>query len=81
MLTNDEMIEGRFLRWHKARVKVAWIKGHLEAGHIVDICTATRVTRCKPKHIDMFKATKTGAYMQAGKRWDCIDFCGFRAHA
>ena len=77
-MTNDEMKAGRFLRWHKARVKVAKIQAALRAGYQVNIHTATRVTVYKPGKgfEDMFKANRTGAYVQHGKRWDCIDFCG-----
>ena len=29
--------------------------------------------------MDMFKATKSGAYVQRGTAWDCIDGCDIRA--
>lgn len=73
-LTNDQMIAGRFLRIHKARRRVAWIKSQLAAGRTILICTMTKATAYKAKHIDMFKATKTGAYVQSGNKWLCIDF-------
>lgn len=73
-MTNEQMKAGRFLRWHKARQKVAFIQQHLAAGRTVQITTATRAVRYKPAHVDCFKATKAGAYVQRGKSWDCIDF-------
>ena len=74
-LTNEQMKPNRFLRWHKARKKIAAIKAHLSQGHTVQIGTMTHATNYKAKHIDMFKATRSGAYVQRGKSWDCIDFC------
>ena len=79
MLTNDQMIAGRFARWAEARKKIAWIKEHLAAGHTVQLTTYTKCTRYKAKHMDMFKATKSGAYVQRGTAWDCIDGCDIRA--
>lgn len=77
MITNEQMIKGRFLRWHNARKRVAFIQGNLLAGGLVAIHTCTRVTKFnKPAHAQMFKATRHGAYMQQGKKWVCIDYCG-----
>lgn len=74
-MTNDEMKPGRFLRFHVARAKVRWIEEKLAAGATVQLTTYTHATRFTRKHLGMFKATKTGAYVQHGKRWDCIDGC------
>lgn len=79
MPANDKMTAGRFLRLHRSRRKVAWIVAHLEAGRSVQITTATRATRYTAKHVGMFKATKSGAYVQRGKAWDCFDFADVRA--
>lgn len=74
MLTNSQMISGRFAKWARARKRVAVIVAALEAGRTVQLTTATRYTRYTVKHVAMFKATKTGAFVQRGKAWDCIDF-------
>lgn len=78
-MTNQEMKAGRFLRWHIARRKIAWISARLSEGRKVYIQTNTRTTVCFAKHADMFKATRSGAYLQRGKKWDCIDFCKISA--
>lgn len=78
-MTNEQMKSGRFLRWHKARQKIAYITHALEHGGTVVIATNLKATQYGPKHIGMFKATRTGAYVQHGKRWDCIDYCAIRA--
>jgi hypothetical protein len=80
MLTNAQMKAGRYLRWHQARRKIAWIVGHLEAGRTVQLTTYTRCTRYTKKHIAMFKATKAGAYVQQGKSWVCFDGSDVRAY-
>lgn len=78
-MTNDEMKAGRFLRWHTARTRIAWIKARLAEGRTVYVSTHLRHTPYSAKHTDMFKATRTGAYVQHGKRWDCIDWCKISA--
>lgn len=80
MITNTQMTEGRFLRWHRARVLVGKINEALEAGAIVQLTTYTRATRYTRKHLGMFKATRTGAFVQHGKSWDCIDYCKITAY-
>lgn len=80
-MTNEQMKPGRFLRFYKARKRIAFIRENLAAGHIIQITTSLRAVRYSAKHIDMFKATKTGAYVQRGKSWDCIDYCDIRAFA
>lgn len=81
MLTNEQMKAGRFLRWHKARRKIAAIVGHLNAGHTVYVCTMTRATKFDRRHVAMFMATRTGALVQRGKSWDCIDYCGIEVRS
>lgn len=73
MLTNAQMKAGRYATWANARKKVAWIQAQLAKGNTVQITTYTRATRYTAKHASMFKATKTGAYVQRGKAWDCFD--------
>lgn len=79
-MTNDEMKANRYLRWHNARQKVAWIKTHLAAGRTVCVTTYTKQTRYTAKHADMFRATKSGAYVQSGKNWLCFDGSKVSAH-
>jgi hypothetical protein len=78
-MTNEQMKAGRFLRWHQARRKVAWINSQLEAGNTVQITTYLKSWRYKKKHIGMFKATKSGAYVQQGKQWVSFDGSDLRA--
>ena len=79
MLSNADMKPLRFLTMHKARKRVAWIKAQFASGKDVYISTYLKSTRYRPKHADMFRAGKTGAYVQRGKNWDCIDFCNLTA--
>ena len=78
-ITNSQMIAGRFLRYARARQRVAWIKAQLAAGRIVQLTTYTKATSYDARHADMFKATKTGAYVRRGKSWDCIDFTNLQS--
>ena len=77
-LSNQEMKSGRFARWALARKRVNFITSHLTAGHTVIVATPLKAWEFKAKHAAMFKATKSGAYMQRGKNWDCIDGCAIR---
>jgi hypothetical protein len=79
MLTNDQMKAGRYARWAAARKKVAWINDQLSRGRTVQLTTYTRATRYTAKSAIAFKATRTGAYVQRGRHWDCIDGCDLRA--
>lgn len=38
------------------------------------VATSTRGTVYKAKHAEMFKATKSGFYVQHGKGFVCLDF-------
>jgi hypothetical protein len=78
-LTNSQMIAGRFLRYARTRKRIAWIKGQLAKGHIVQLATYTKATNYHAHHADMFKATKAGAFVRRGKSWDCIDLCELRS--
>jgi len=79
MITNGKMIAGRFLRWHRARVRINWILQHLEAGRTVQIATYLRATRYTKQHAAMFKASRNGAFVRCGSAWDCIDGCDIRS--
>lgn len=72
-MNNSQMKAGRFLRWHLARRKVSAIVGALNSGNAIVISTYTKHTKYTKKHADMFKATKSGAFVQSGKNWLCID--------
>jgi hypothetical protein len=80
-MTNNQMIEGRFLRWHRARVMVAAIVRNLTEGRTVVIATMTQATRFDHRHVAMFKAAKNGAFLQRGRKWVCIDYCAIRVFA
>lgn len=48
---------------------------HLAAGGSIQICTMTRATEYKPKHIGMFRPGKpgeTGFYVQCGRSWNYV---------
>lgn len=81
MLTNSEMKAGRFARWALARRKLAFIRSNIEAGRTVQVANYLHAYRLTSKHVEMVKATKSGLYLQRGKRWDCIDGCSIRAFA
>lgn len=73
MLTNSQMIAGRFLRLHRARKAYRFITENLEAGRMVQITTRARATRFKRQHLGMFKVGRDGnLYVQRGKAWDCL---------
>jgi len=78
MLTNNQMVAGRFLRWAKARKLGNKIIETLEADGEVAICTMTRVTMLKQKHLGMVKVARNGVFLQRGKSWSCVDYCGFK---
>jgi len=78
-MTNDQMKANRFARWANARKRIAFIVSNLQAGKTVQLTTYTKATRYTAKHIEMFKATKSGAFVQSGKNWLCIDGVDVRA--
>jgi hypothetical protein len=47
----------------KMATKYEWVKEKLEAGYTVDLSTATRITRLKPKHLPMVCQDKNGRLM------------------
>ena len=70
-----KMTPNRFGRWAKARKLVAAIDAALAADKEVWVSTHTRHTKYTKKHAGMFVAKRSGAYVQTGKTWACIDFC------
>lgn len=79
-MTNEQMKSSRYLRWHNARRLIARINAALADGYTVQLTTYTRYTRYTAKHIGMFRADRSGAYVQRGKRWDCIDYVKVTAY-
>lgn len=78
MLTNEQMIKGRFAKLAKGRKMMARINKCWDNGGFVRVGTYTRYTDYKPKHREMFKLSKSGEiYIQHGKRWDCAFYDGF----
>ena len=78
-LTNSQMIADRFVRFARARKRVAWIRAQLGTGRTVQLATYTKATNYDARHADWFKATKAGAFVRRGKSWDCIDLCALRS--
>ena len=77
-MSNEEMKPRRYYRWALARKKVRDIRQHLEAGGTVVISTWAKHTKADKRHVDMFRSSRSGAYMQRGKNWDNIDYCAIR---
>lgn len=79
MLTNEQMVAGRFAKLAKGRRLLRRMNACWDAGGFVRIGTATRYSDLKPKHREMVRLGKTGSlYMQRGKSYDCIDYCSFQ---
>jgi len=74
MITNDQMLAGRFARWAQARKRHAWILARLAEGRTVYLRTHLRCTAYKARHAEMFKATKSGFYVQSGRSWVNADY-------
>lgn len=60
---------------NRAEKMVEFIKTNLAAGNTVMIATYLRAWKLTKKHTNMVKVVGASAYMQNGKRWDCIDYC------
>jgi hypothetical protein len=79
MISNQDMKAGRFLKLQDGKRIFNGIISHLKNNGIVYICTYTRATKLTKKHIGMIKISKNGSvYMQSGKKWNCIDYCGIK---
>jgi hypothetical protein len=79
MLTNEQMIAGRFLKLARGRRLLRRMNACWDAGGFVRIGTATRYTDYKPKHRDLITMDRLGSlYITHGRRRDCIDFCSFQ---
>ena len=80
-MNNGQMKPNRFYRWAEARRKHRLIVQHLQSGGKVVVATYTHATIYTSQHVDMFKATQSGLYVRAGKRWDCLDFSNIQLTA
>ena len=77
MLTNEQMKPGRFAKLARGRRIFRKMTAVWDAGGVVWLSTMTRRTKIAAKHRACVKMDTAGSlYVQAGKRWDCIDFCG-----
>jgi hypothetical protein len=75
MLTNDQMVPGRFQKLYIGRKRFNAISECLKNGGRVVIPTYVRATIYTPRHAGMFRLGKSGSlYVQRGRNWDCIDF-------
>ena len=75
-MTNEDMKAGRFARLACARKRLAFINKAFAAGKTVCLTTYHQASnRYTAKHADMFRATKSGLYVQSGKNWLCADGC------
>lgn len=61
-----------------AAERLAEIQEALRAGLRVQVTTYLKSTVYDGRHLAMFKATEKSLYVQRGKNWDCIDYCGIR---
>lgn len=79
MITNDQMIAGRFAKLARGRRLMRRMNACWDKGGFVRIGTATRYSDLRAKHRELVLMGKSGSlYMTHGKRKDCIDFCSFQ---
>ena len=78
MLTNEQMKPGRYGRWAESKKLVNKIQDTLSRGGYVVMATHTKARQYDRRHVDMFKATPTGAYVLNRTKLECINYCGFR---
>lgn len=82
MITNDQMISGRFAKLARGRRLMARMSQAWDCGGFVRIGTATRYTDYAAKHRDLIVMGRTGSiYVKRGERLDCVDFCSFQFSA
>lgn len=85
-MSNTQMKDGRFQQWAQNRAQLRWIQSELQSGKTIVVATYTKATQFTAKHVTMFKATKSGLYVQRGKSWDCIangsiNLCSIRSYS
>lgn len=78
-MNNAQMIDGRFLRWHGARRRLAWIQARVAEGLTVYLSTMTRATAIDARHLGMLSATKSGLYLATGAKRVCVTYCRLSA--
>ena len=74
-MDNSKMIAGRFLRWHEARRKLAWVRAQIDAGRTVYLRTMTKATKVTARTVDCLQARRSGLHMVSGSRSVCVDYC------
>jgi hypothetical protein len=52
-----------------AAAKFAFIREHLEAGRVVHLATALRITALKKKHLAQIRVNGNSLEVQHGNRW------------
>lgn len=78
MLTNQDMVAGRFYKLYKGRQLFRRMNACWDAGGIVRIGTYTRLTDIRPSARSLITMGKSGSlYIARGKSRDCIDYCHF----
>ena len=78
-MNNADMKQNRILKLYTGKKRFNAINSHLNANGTVLICTYTKATQLTKKHINMVKLGKSGSvYIQSGKNWNCIDYCGIK---
>lgn len=84
-MSNQQMKPGRYADWADCRKCVRWIQSELRAGRTIVVATYTKARQFDSRHVAMFKATRSGVFVQRGKQWDCIreagvSLCSIRSH-
>lgn len=69
MLKNSQMIAGRFKAFALAKRKLAFIKDKIAEGKVIYLSTYGHHTKVTAKSVELVKASKSGLWVQHGKRW------------
>ena len=76
MLTNDQMISGRFAKLARGRRLIRAFNAAWDAGRSIQFTTYLRSTIYRAKHRGMVKMDRRGSILiQSGKNWNCADGC------
>lgn len=79
LLTNQQMIAGRFLRLAKGKKRLMKMHATWEAGGFVRVGNHLRYSDYYAKHKDYIVMDKEGSlYDVSRKKAVCLDFCHFR---
>ncbi len=81
MLTNAQMIPGRFLRLARARRVWAFVTTNTAAGRTVSARNALSIVKITKKTVESGAVRLRGFHVEIarGKRWDSIMGCSFSA--